>query len=154
MCIKLPQGKWRNSGLRPAACLNISAPHQTKHHSGRIQGYQGTKGGPVKGSVNCRQGVAMVIMDRQEYTDKATGLLSDTNTYRTIPKDPTNNLKNKLIGIFKDINKQVDSRTQPNARYILPAQSPQSSIASPKYTKLAPPKAHSVQQGIHHIWGG
>ena len=57
VCIKLPQGRWRNSGLRPAAYSNTSALHQTKHHSGRIQGYQGTKGGPVKGSVNWGQGV-------------------------------------------------------------------------------------------------
>ena len=45
----------------------------------------------------------MVIMDKKEYIDKAIGLHSDTNTYRTIPKDPTNKLKNKLIGILKDI---------------------------------------------------
>ena len=49
------------------------------------------------------KGVAMVIMHKQVYTDKATGLFSDTNTYRTIPKNPTNKLKNKLIGILKDI---------------------------------------------------
>ena len=45
----------------------------------------------------------MVIMDKQQYTDKATALLQDTNTYRTIPKDPTNKLRNKLIGILRDI---------------------------------------------------
>ena len=49
------------------------------------------------------KGVAMVIMDKKKYTDKAIGLLSDTNTYRTISKDPTNKLKNKLIGILNDI---------------------------------------------------
>ena len=49
------------------------------------------------------KGVAMVIMDQQQYMDKAIGLLSDTNMYRTIPKDPTIKLKNKLIGTLKDI---------------------------------------------------
>ena len=39
------------------------------------------------------KGVAMVIMDKKEYMDKAIGLLSDTNTYWTISKDPTNKLK-------------------------------------------------------------
>ena len=48
----------------------------------------------------------------------------------------------------------MDSRTQPIAKCTLPLQSPQSSMVSPKSTKFAPPKAHSVQQGIHHIWGG
>ena len=47
--------------------------------------------------------VAVVIMDKKEYMDKAIGLLSDTNTYSTISKDPTNKLKNKLIGILEDI---------------------------------------------------
>ena len=47
------------------------------------------------------KGVAIVIMDKQQYTDKATALLQDTNTYRTIPKDPTNKLKNKLISILR-----------------------------------------------------
>ena len=45
----------------------------------------------------------MVIMDKQQYTDKATTLLQDTNTYRTIPKDPTNKLKNKVTGILRDM---------------------------------------------------
>ena len=34
-------------------------------------------------------------------------LLGDSSTYRTILKDPTNKLKNKLIGMLKDI-KQTD----------------------------------------------
>ena len=35
-------------------------------------------------------GVAMVVMGKQDYmdVDKALTLLSDTNTYRTINKDP------------------------------------------------------------------
>ena len=49
------------------------------------------------------KGVAMVIMDKIEYMDKAIGLLSDTNTYRTTSKNPTNKLQNKLIGILKDM---------------------------------------------------
>ena len=45
------------------------------------------------------KGVAMVIIDKKDYTDKGLSLLTDSNTYRTITKDPTNKLKNKLIGI-------------------------------------------------------
>ena len=47
--------------------------------------------------------VAMVIMDEKDYMGKAFSLLSDSSNYRTIPKDPTNKLKNKLIGLLKDI---------------------------------------------------
>ena len=49
------------------------------------------------------KGVAMVLIDKKDYTDKALCLLGDSSTYRTISKDPTNKLKNKLIGILKDI---------------------------------------------------
>ena len=46
------------------------------------------------------KGVAMVIMDKKDYTNKALCLLSDSNTYRTISKDTTNKPKNKIIGIL------------------------------------------------------
>ena len=39
------------------------------------------------------KGVAMVVMDREDYTDKALSLLAGTNTCNTIPKDPTTKLK-------------------------------------------------------------
>ena len=34
------------------------------------------------------KGVALVVMDRQEYIKKARALLEDTSTYRPIPVDP------------------------------------------------------------------
>ena len=48
------------------------------------------------------KGVAMVVMDRQDYINKANHLLNQ-NTYKTITKDPTNTIKNKLINILKTI---------------------------------------------------
>ena len=38
------------------------------------------------------KGVAMLIMDRQDYINKANSLLNQ-NTYRSIPRDPTNSIK-------------------------------------------------------------
>ena len=53
------------------------------------------------------KGVAMVIMDRQDYISKANTLLNQ-NTYRSISQDPTNTIKNKLINILKGLKvKQV-----------------------------------------------
>ena len=48
------------------------------------------------------KGVAMVVMDRQDYISKANHLLNQS-TYKTITKDPTNSIKNKLINILKTI---------------------------------------------------
>ena len=46
------------------------------------------------------KGVALVIMDRQDYINKDNRLL-DQNTYRSIPRDPTNSIKNKLISLVE-----------------------------------------------------
>ena len=54
----------------------------------------------------------MVIMDREDYINKANSLLNE-NTYRSIPRDPTNSIKNKLISILRRVKIQtgLDSNT-------------------------------------------
>ena len=54
----------------------------------------------------------MVIMDRQDYINKANHLLNQ-NTYRSLAKDPTISIKNKLINILKRVKNQIglDSNT-------------------------------------------
>ena len=39
------------------------------------------------------KGMAMVVMDTQDYNNKAQSLLQDTDTYQVLPKDPTPQLK-------------------------------------------------------------
>ena len=53
----------------------------------------------------------MVILDRQDYIDKANNLLSQT-TYRSIQWDPTNTIKNKLITILKRVKSQTGLSNQ------------------------------------------
>ena len=48
------------------------------------------------------KGVALVIMEKNEYIKKAEELLN-TDTYKKIPEDPTNKQKNRLINILKNI---------------------------------------------------
>ena len=48
----------------------------------------------------------MVIMDRQDYINKSNLLLNQP-TYRAIPWDPTNTIKNKLINILKRVKNQT-----------------------------------------------
>ena len=58
------------------------------------------------------KGVAIVMMDQQDYIIKANSLLNQ-NTYRSILQDPTNTIKNKLISILKRVKNQtgLDSLT-------------------------------------------
>ena len=53
------------------------------------------------------KGVAMVIMDRQDYINKANSLLNQ-NTYKSIPWVPTNTIKNRLISILKGLKTKQD----------------------------------------------
>ena len=91
------------------------------------------------------KGVAMVMMDKQDYNKKANALQQDTNTYRVLNKDPTNSLKNKLISILKDI-KQTGGLSNTKYKQLYPTSAvPPNSMAFPKFIKLAPPQAHSDQ---------
>ena len=84
------------------------------------------------------KGVAMVIMDQEDYTNKANTLLQDTSTYKLLKKDPTSSLKNKLITILKDI-KQTGALNTTKYKLILypPVQSLQNFMAFPKSIRLA-----------------
>ena len=80
----------------------------------------------------------MVIMDRQYYINKANNLLNP-NTYRSIPRDPTNSIKNKVISILKRVKNQtgLDSNTY-KSMYPIGSVLP-SSMASPRSTNQTPP---------------
>ena len=58
------------------------------------------------------KGVVMVIIDRQDDINKSNSL-SNQPTYRAIPWDPTNTIKNKLINMLKRVKSQtgIDSVT-------------------------------------------
>ena len=80
--------------------------------------------------------VAMVIMDKDNYTNKANTLLQDTNTYKVLKMDPTNNLKNKLISLLKDIKQTGGLSTN--------------KYKQPYPTSAVPPKFHGLPK-IHKV---
>ena len=83
--------------------------------------------------------VAMVIMDQEDYTNKAQTLLQDTNTYKLLPMDPTSQLKNKLISLLKDI-KQTGGFSTHKCKQLYPTSAvPPNSMAYPKFTKQVHP---------------
>ena len=89
------------------------------------------------------KGVAMVIMDQEEYTNKALALLQDTNTYKVLKKDPTSKLRNKLITILKDI-KHTGSLSTNKYKQLYPT-----STVPPKFYGL--PKIHKVSTPLRPI---
>ena len=53
------------------------------------------------------KGVALVVIDRKEYIDKATNLLPQP-VYRTIDNDPTNRFKAKLITLLRQLKRETE----------------------------------------------
>ena len=51
------------------------------------------------------KGVALVVMEKRDYIQKAENLLN-TSTYKKIPEDPTIKQKNKLVNILKRIKNE------------------------------------------------
>ena len=81
------------------------------------------------------KGVATVIMDQEDYTNKAQTILQDTNTYKVLKKDPTSQLKNKLISLLKDI-KQTGGLSTNKYKQLYPTSAvPPSFMAFPKFIK-------------------
>ena len=75
----------------------------------------------------------MVVMDRQDYINKANHLLNQ-NTYKVITKDPPNTIKNKLINILKNI-KTKSGLGKSTYKSMYPTGCvPSSSMASPRST--------------------
>ena len=49
------------------------------------------------------KGVAIVIMDKEDYQEKSKALLEDQGTYKVLKSDPTSRIKSKLISLLKKI---------------------------------------------------
>ena len=84
------------------------------------------------------RGVAMVVMDKEDYTDKALSLLADDSTYSII-NTPLPNLKTNLPRHLGTLNTKEDSVTAVTGKCIPKVLSPQGFMAFPKHTNLAPP---------------
>ena len=82
------------------------------------------------------KGVVMVVVDKEDYTDKALSLLADISIYSTINKDPTTKLKNKPVQTLRDI-KHHGGLSDHSYRKVYPTR-----VVPPKFYDL--PKLHKV----------
>ena len=89
------------------------------------------------------KGVAMVVMDKLDYNSKAQALLQDSNTYQVLPKDPTPQLKNKLITLLKNIHQTGGLNTN-KYKQLYPT-----SAIPPKF--YGPPKIHKTGTPLRPI---
>ena len=117
----------KQCNLTPAQCRALT---QLKEDNNRV-------------ILTADKGVAMVVMDQQDYSNKAQALLQDTNTYKVLPKDPTPQLKNKLISLLKNIHQAGGLSTQ-KYKQLYPT-----SAVPPKFYGL--PKIHKTGTPLRPI---
>ena len=116
------QQQQQHCNLTPAQCRALT---QLKQDSNRV-------------ILTADKGVAMVVMDLQDY-NKAQALLQDTTTYQVLPKDPTPQLKNKLISLLKNIHQTGGLSTQKYKQLYPTSAIPPKFYGLPKIHKQVPP---------------
>ena len=140
VCTKLPQGE-ADELSSDCSCLlrDHHPPSQFNVTPAEQRAIKKLREDQSKVVLTADKGVDIVVIDKQDYTDKALNLLSDTNTYRTISKDPTTKLRNQLINTLKDI-KQTEGLSDLTYKKVYPTSTvPPSFMGSLKSLKLVPP---------------
>ena len=143
----------RNLGLMSTRS-KVLTPPQTQPNPGTNIALRELKRDRDRIVLTADKGVAMVVMDKQDYINKANQLLNQ-NTYKVISKDPTNTIKNKLINILKGIKTKtgVGSNTY---KSMYPTGCVPTQV-------LCPPKIHKPDTPLRpivsscesvHLWGG
>ena len=117
------QQQHQHCNLTPAQCRALT---QLKQDNNRV-------------ILMADKGVAMVVMDLQDYNIKAHALLQDTNTYQVLLKDPTPNSKISSSPSSKTYTKQEASAPTNTNNYTQPVPSHPNSMALPNFTKQVPP---------------
>ena len=133
VCNKLQQGKAEElRGDIKSLLKNIHTPRSniTREERKAIDELRRDK---TKMILTVDKGVSMVVMDRDDYNQKTEALLQES-AYRSIPKDPTNKYKTKLIALLKSI-KTEDGINEATYKRLYPT-----GAGSPKFNGL--PKIH------------
>ena len=106
VCTKLEEGKVEEFRVQvKVAIQKIQKPKPNISREERIA-LTNLKKDPSRIVLTADKGVALVVMNTEDYKNKAEELLNQ-NTYRAISSDPTMRLKNKLINLLKSIKTKV-----------------------------------------------
>ena len=89
------------------------------------------------------KGRAVVVMNTSDYKEKAKNILSDTNTYKVLKKDPTSKYKTQLSSKLQEI-RQLNEISDVEHRRLLPT-----STLTPRFYGL--PKVHKAGAPLRPI---
>ena len=105
-CLKLAPRWQRNLGRKPAGWLNRTAslkPNISMEKAGALKKLKQDKSRIM---ITAISGVVMVVLEKQDYSNKAQDQLAQRDTYRPLVADSTNKHKNKLMSILGTIKAQ------------------------------------------------
>ena len=142
VCNQLPQGKVEELRGEIKSVMKRVHPTRSNITKGERKAIEELRKDNTKIVVTMDKGVAMVVMDRDDYHRKADALLQES-TYRPIPNDPTNKYKNKLIALLKSI-KAEGGINETTYRKLYPT-----GAGSPKFYGL--PKIHKTGTPLRPI---
>ena len=130
VCSKLGDGKAEEFKVEVKAAIkkmHITKPNITKEERLALTEL---KKDPSRMVLTADKGVALVIMNKEEYTKKAEDLLKQ-QTNRSISSDPTMRLKNKLITLLKSIKAEGRMKEEVYKRLY-----PSSSVGCQRFIRL------------------
>ena len=103
-CMKMEQGKQEEFRVEVKRLLIKDQNNQKQANVSReeLKAMKELKLDTNKLILTVDKGVALVVLDKEDYIKRAEDLLED-NTYKKIAEDPTPKQKNKLINILRNI---------------------------------------------------
>ena len=101
-CQNMAQGEAEELRAEVKAVLKNCQPPKTNITKEEQKAMSELKKDTNRVILTADKGTRLVVMDREEYINKAEDLLKE-DTYKTIAGDPTNKQKNKLTQLLKNI---------------------------------------------------
>ena len=105
-CTKLEEGKADEFRVQVKAAIQKVQKPKPNITKGERIAIAKLKKDPSRTVLTADKGVALVVMNTEDYKKKAEELLNQ-NTYRAITSDPTMKLKNKMISMLKSPQSKV-----------------------------------------------
>ena len=89
----------------------LFSPPRPNINNVEYKAIQQLKTDKIRITLTAEKGVAMVVMDRKDYLEKAANLL-EQSAYRELTSDSTNKYETKIITILKRIKKRIGNGCQ------------------------------------------
>ena len=104
-CTRLEEGKAEEFRVQVKAAIQKMEKPKPNLTRGERKAISELKKEPSRMVLTMDKGVALVVLNTEDYKKKAEELLNQ-NTYRALTLDPTMRLKNKMISILKSIKSE------------------------------------------------